>query len=117
MINKVTVKGIRAYAYHGCLDEETAIGGEFLIDVVVDCMFKDAAEKDDLSLTVDYVEINQIVEEEMAKSAKLIETIGYNIVGRVKKINHTIKSVFVEIKKINPPINGDVQYVSIIVQD
>lgn len=116
MINKIAVKGIRVYAYHGCLTEETSVGGEFLVDVEITCSFKDAAEKDDLSLTVDYVEINQIVIQEMAKSAKLIETIGYNMLNRIKKINATITSVFIEIKKINPPINGDVSYVSISVE-
>ena len=33
---KIYVENIRCYSYHGCLEEETVIGGNYVVDVVVD---------------------------------------------------------------------------------
>lgn len=116
-MNIVSVIGVQSYAYHGCLSEETAIGGEFLTDVVIYTDFKKAAKKDDLSKTINYVDVNTIIEEEMAVRSDLIETVGYSILKRIKKISSSITRVKVEVKKINPPINGNVSYVSITVDE
>ena len=32
---KIYVENIRSYSYHGCLEEETVIGGNYVVDVVV----------------------------------------------------------------------------------
>ena len=32
---KIYVENIRCYSYHGCLEEETVIGGNYVVDVVV----------------------------------------------------------------------------------
>lgn len=113
MINTVSVKGIKSFGYHGCLTEEAEIGGEFITDVIIYTDFMKAAKKDDLSKTIDYVLVNKIVEEEMAIRSKLIETVGHRILKRIKKSSKSITKVMVEVKKINPPINGNVDYVSI----
>lgn len=116
-MNTVSVKGIKSFGYHGCLDEEAAIGGEFETDVTIYTSFKEAAKKDDLTKTIDYVVVNRIVEKEMAKRSKLIETVGYRIIKKLKKLSKDVTRVRVEIKKINPPINGNVDYVSICVDE
>ena len=71
-MNKIQVNGIRSYAYHGCLEQETKIGGNYITNIEVVYNFENAAINDDLSKTVDYVNIKEIVELEMSKSAKLI---------------------------------------------
>ena len=40
------------HAYHGCLEEEKIIGGNYIIDVDVFCDFKSAAIEDDLNKTI-----------------------------------------------------------------
>lgn len=116
-MNKVSVIGIKAYAYHGCLDEEAKIGNEYIIDVELTTDFKESAMKDDLSKTIDYVIVNKIVEEEMAIRSKLIETVGYRILKRLKAEDFIMLNAVITIKKINPPINGNVDYVSITVEE
>ena len=34
-MNIIKVKGIRTYSFHGCLEQETKIGGNYIIDVEV----------------------------------------------------------------------------------
>lgn len=109
----VNVIGIKTYSFHGCLPEETKIGGHYEIDVFMTTNFTEAALNDDLFQTIDYVTVNKIVEEEMAIPSKLIETVGQRIVDKVKKEINKLFEIKLVIKKICPPINGDVNYVSI----
>lgn len=113
--NIIRVTGIRSYAFHGCLEEEAKIGGEFVTDVIMECDFEESAIHDDLTKTINYVDVNQIVEQEMAIRADLIETVGRRIVNRLKKEINMIDKVEVTVHKINPPINGDVKEVSITI--
>jgi dihydroneopterin aldolase len=115
-MNTVSVIGIKSYAYHGCLTEEAKIGNEYITDVILYTDFKKAAKKDDLTKTIDYVIVNRIVEEEMAIRSKLIETVGYRILKRLKKESFILEKALITIKKINPPINGNVDYVSISIE-
>lgn len=115
-MNRIEVNGIKLYAYHGCLKEEGAIGGHYIVDVVIDTDFSIAAETDELSKTVDYVDINRIVKEEMAIRSKLIEHVGRRIIERIKGLNN-VESVLVKVTKISPPINGDVNNVAILIKE
>tara|TARA_Y200000002_G_scaffold321396_1_gene281544 strand:- start:7029 stop:7379 length:351 start_codon:yes stop_codon:yes gene_type:complete len=116
-MNIIKVKGIRTYSFHGCLEQETKIGGNYIIDVEVYCDFKSAAINDDLLKTVDYVAIKEIVISEMKKNKKLIESVAYTILKRIKKDFKIVSKSKIEIKKINPPINGDVNYVSVVIEE
>ncbi|MFT6844580.1 MAG: dihydroneopterin aldolase [Flavobacteriales bacterium] len=116
MKHQIKVNNIRVYAHHGCLPEETIIGGNYVVNVILWTDFTDAATEDDLSKTIDYVWVNEVVEEEMAISAKLIEHVGHRIVSRLTKEDYRIEKLRVEIIKISPPINGDVESVAIVIE-
>ena len=113
----IEVNGIKCYAYHGCLPEETAIGGHYVVDVEMNTNFSIAAREDDLSQTINYVDVNKIVIEEMAIPSKLIEHVGQRIVNRLKTKLSTIDLLRVKIVKLSPPINGDVDNVAIIIEE
>ncbi len=113
----IEVNGIQLYAFHGCLEEEGNIGGHYLVHIRLQTDFTEAALTDDLNLTIDYVQINAIAKEEMAIRSKLIETVGWRILQRIKNEHPTITAVEVKIEKNTPPINGDVKNVAIIIQE
>ena len=116
-MNTIQVHGIRSYAYHGCLKEETNIGGNYTIDIDINYDFKNSSNNDDLNQTIDYVEIKVIVIYEMNIPSKLIETVAYRIINSIYKKHPTIDKCKVVLKKINPPIDGDVDYVSVIIEE
>ena len=116
-MNTIQVHGIRADAYHGCLKEETKIGGNYIIDIDIKYNFKQSAVNDGLKETVDYVEIKEIVLSEMKVPSKLIETVAYRIIQSIYKKHPSIDKCKVVLKKINPPIDGDIDYVSVIVEE
>tara|TARA_S200000501_G_scaffold237928_1_gene223045 strand:- start:31 stop:387 length:357 start_codon:yes stop_codon:yes gene_type:complete len=110
---KVHVNNIKVYAYHGCLDEEGIIGSDYRVDAVVDVKNKLSHQNDDLNQTVDYSLVTQIVVEEMAIRSKLIETVAAKIIKRILHECAHSDRVFVTVTKINPPIDGDVERVSV----
>lgn len=116
MKNIIEVNGIKIYAFHGCLDEEGKIGGNYIVDVMLSTDFSLAAENDDLTKTIDYVIVNKIVKEEMLIRSKLIEHVGQRILNRIFNEINGILSLKIKITKICPPIEGDVENVAIIIE-
>lgn len=113
----IEVNGIKLYAFHGCLEEEAKIGGNYIVDVILHTDFTEAAQEDDLTKTISYIDINLIVAEEMAIRSKLIEHVGQRIFTRIKNQTTNLHKLRVKITKICPPINGDVENASIIIED
>ena len=109
----IRVNDIRVFANHGCMPEERIIGSDYIVNVVVDADLAISSISDDLIDTVDYVSINSIVKNEMAKPSKLLEHVVKRIIDAIVKTHISIESVEVEVAKINPPINGDVKSVSV----
>lgn len=115
-MGKVKVRNIRVYAHHGCLGEETIIGSEYRVDVVVSANLESASVSDQLGETVDYVHINHIVRKEMAIPSKLLEHVGQRIINSILDEIAIVNKVKVGVTKINPPIGGDVEGVTIILK-
>ena len=116
-MNKINIEGIKLYAYHGCLKEEAAIGGNYIVDVNMMTDFSEAAETDDLDKTIDYCAIYEICKVEMAIRSKLIEQVGQRIFMHIKKDFPQVVKLQVKLTKLVPPINGNVERVSIEIGD
>ena len=112
-MNTIKVTNIRVYAYHGCLVEETKIGSDYLVQVSVTADLSKSAQSDVLEDTVDYVFLNHVVKEEMAIASKLLETVCERILKRFITESPLIQTATVAISKLNPPIGGDVEMVTV----
>lgn len=110
----IKVENIRVYAYHGCLEEEAKIGSDYRVDVEVKANLKASSKSDKLADTVDYVHLNLIVKQEMAQRSELLEHVAQRILDRVLKEIPMVKKAKVAVSKLNPPIGGDVEQVTII---
>jgi len=112
-MGKIRVSNIRVYAYHGCLTEETKIGSDYRVDVEIDADLTTSAGTDNLKDTVDYVLLNRIVKEEMATASHLLETVCERILIRFLAEDTLIREATVAVSKLNPPIGGDVEMVTV----
>ncbi len=112
----IKVSGINVYAYHGCMPEETKIGGKYIVNVELYSNLEVSCISDNLKDTIDYVRVNEIVEEEMAIPSKLIEHVGYRILKRLKQEFRCLEKAVVNVVKLSPPINGNVNEVSICIE-
>lgn len=109
----IKVENIRIFANHGCLTEETKIGSDYRVDLKVKADLQPSADSDLLSDTVDYVFLNRIVREEMLTPTHLLEAVAKRILLRILKEDTMVTKATVSISKINPPIGGDVEMVTI----
>ncbi|KJD34067.1 dihydroneopterin aldolase [Tamlana nanhaiensis] len=113
----IKVENIRVFAYHGCLKEETKIGSDYRVDLEVEANLQPSAKTDNLADTVDYVFLNRIIKEEMAKASHLLETVARRILDRIFKEDKLVTKATVWVSKLNPPIGGDVAKVTIKMTD
>ena len=113
---KIHVENIRTKSYHGCLKEEEIIGGDYRTDVWIMLNKNYSIETDELNQTVDYGAVTDEVVQEMAIRSKLIESVCERIVDRVFNLSANIDWVEAKVCKINPPIDGDVQNVSVVIK-
>ena len=109
----IKVENIRVFANHGCLAEETKIGSDYRVDLEVEADLMTSANTDELSDTVDYVFLNKVVRQEMAQPSKLLETVAKRILDRIFSEDTMVSKAKVSVSKINPPIGGDVEMVTI----
>ena len=111
----INVNGIKLYAYHGCLEEEAVIGANYIVDVRIETDFSEAQRTDELSKTVDYVVVYNIVKSEMSIRSKLIEHVAGRIADALIQQLSEIEKAEVTVTKLNPPMNGDVREVSVTI--
>ncbi|MDZ4822083.1 MAG: dihydroneopterin aldolase [Flavobacteriales bacterium] len=109
----IRLNHLRIYAHHGCWPEEEIIGGDYTVDVAIDFDFTEAALQDDLSKTIDYVRVNGIVQHEMKIRAKLIEHVAHRIVMSLRKEFPASEKIWVRLTKMNAPMQGQVESVSV----
>ena len=109
----IKLENIRVFAHHGCLKEETKIGSDYRVDLEIKANLETSAFSDDLKDTVDYVLLNSIVKEEMSIPSKLLETVAKRILDRVLNEDKLVRKATISVSKLNPPIGGDVEMVTI----
>lgn len=100
---KVALEGAEFFAYHGYYPEEQIIGTRFLVDIQVGFYANIDVEKDNLSNTVNYEALYNIIEEEMQHTRKVIESVAQSILNRIKKEFDFIEMAEVTIRKQRPP--------------
>ena len=97
--------------------EEGKIGSDYSVNLEVKTDLRKSCISDDLKDTVDYVLLNTIVVEEMAIRSHLLEHVGHRIVSRIFKEIPSISRIILAVSKLNPPIGGDVEAVTIELEE
>ena len=113
----IKLKNIRTYSYHGCLIEEGKIGSDYTTNLEVKTDLRKSSISDDLKDTVDYVLLNRIVVEEMAIRSDLLEHVAHRIITRIFEEIPEVSRIIVAVSKLNPPIGGDVEAVTIEMEE
>lgn len=113
----IKLKNIRTYSYHGCLIEEGKIGSDYSVDLEIKTDLRKSCISDHLHDTVDYVLLNRIVVEEMEIRSHLLEHVGHRIITRVFNEIPEVSRILLSVSKLNPPIGGDVELVTIELEE
>ncbi|MGI9136301.1 MAG: dihydroneopterin aldolase [Candidatus Nanopelagicales bacterium] len=104
MSDRITIMGITGHGYHGVLASEKAEGQPFSIDVVLETDIRSAAGSDDLTQTIDYSVIAELVHSHITgEGFDLIETLVERIASAVLAACPAT-AVEVTVHKPNAPI-------------
>jgi dihydroneopterin aldolase len=109
----IAIENMEFHAFHGCFKEEQIIGNTFLVDLYMDTDTKEAELSDNLEHTVNYARVYELVKKEMAVKSKLLEHLGKRILEAIEQAYPQIDAIELKISKMNPPIGGKVESVSL----
>ena len=106
MLGHITVSGIRFHAYHGLTKLERQVGVRHCVDVEMLTDIRKAAKSDQISDTIDYREIHDlVVRVGRENSFHLIETLVERIATEILE-NHECQEVEVSVRKETPVLDG-----------
>jgi len=115
--DKIILKNMKFYAYHGVLPEERIKGQYFIIDVELYTNLTLAGNSDNLEHTVNYAEVYNDIKNITLKNKfmlieKLAETIAQFILGKYKNVVKTK----VLVKKPQAPIEGEFDWMGVEIE-
>jgi len=112
----IEIEGMEFYAYHGHFAAEQVVGNRFLIDLtlITDC--SKASKSDDLTDALDYQIAYRVVQEEMQIKSHLLEHVADRILSRLYLEYPWIEKAKIKISKLNPPMGGEIEKVSVTLE-
>ena len=109
----ITIDNMEFYAFHGCFEEEQKIGTRFRVNLRMEVDTSCAQVSDSIADTVNYLEVYQVVKREMMKPSHLLEHVADRIGRAVKSEFSGVENVTIRISKLNPPLGGQMEAVSV----
>ena len=112
-MDKIILKGIRFHGYHGVAEAERQLGQKYEIDLELMTDLSAAGKTDDLTHTIDYAQVVQLVieigtQQSFALFEALAETIADAVITQFQ-----IDEVRIAVKKLSPPIETRLAYAGI----
>jgi dihydroneopterin aldolase len=102
----LTLSRLRFFGHHGVLPEETAHGQDFEVTVHLELSLAESGRADDLSLTVDYRLVREVVRGVMeGPPRKLVEALAEGIAREILRAFPLVQAVGVEVVKPKPPVD------------
>lgn len=110
-MDKILMKNLSFYGYHGVLPEENKLGQKFIIDAVLYVEMEKACNSDDVADTVSYAEVYEIIKNHVTlKQYKLLEALAESIAREVLLKHEKVQELELTIKKPEAPVNGIFDY-------
>ena len=111
----IYLKGIRIFAHHGVMPQETMVGAYFVIDLDLTTDFSRAAATDELEGTINYAEVYNVLKEVMHTPSKLLEHVCERIADALFTRFATIEAIDIRLTKENPPMGAECKEVGVAV--
>lgn len=113
MIYRIELEDMEFKAYHGCYELEKIVGNRFLVSVALDADLGEAAEADDVSKTINYLTVYDLVERQMSIKSDIVENVALRIVNALFEEFTSLERVEATVSKLAPPLGGKVRKVSV----
>lgn len=109
----IEIEGMKFYAFHGHFESEQIVGNEFSVDLKMETDSNIAAISDNLDDALNYQTAYEIVKREMTQPSKLLENVANRVLNSLYEHFATIKKATIKISKMNPPMGGEIEKVSV----
>ena len=116
-MDKIIIKDLEVYAYHGVNQQEKDMGQKFLVSIELYLDLKKAGKSDDLTKTISYAEVCSDITEELKKNKyDLIEKVAEEVASFILLKYVLLKGVKVLIKKPWAPIGKSLDYAGVEIE-
>ncbi len=113
MMDRIRLENMSFYGYHGVSAAEKETGRRFEVDCEISADLSQAGKSDRLSDTIDYGAIYEVIAENVQnKSFSLIEGLAAFLADDILDAFPVIE-VTIRVRKLIPPINGNIDYIEI----
>ncbi len=116
MSDKILIKGIKGFGYHGVFDFEKRDGQDFFVDLDIDIDLTAASNSDLLTDSVDYSLLTAIAKEAIEKlQFDLIERLAGFIADTIRENFPAINSIAVTVHKPSAPVSESVTDIAVTI--
>lgn len=113
-MDKIIIKDLKLYAYHGVNPEEKIEGQNFVFDIECSADLSAPCETDDVNDTVSYAHIIKLVRKVFtAEKYDLLEKAAQVVADAIFENFDKIEKVIVTLKKPEAPMKADFGYVAV----
>ena len=100
----ITLDSLRFYAYHGAEPQEAIVGSWYTVDITIKADATDAILNDNLSGTINYAKVTEIIKQQMETRSALLEHVAGRIVQSLFENFSKMTEVTVRVSKEKPPV-------------
>jgi len=112
-VDKIILRDMEFYGYHGVLEEETRLGQKFIIDLEMGLDLKKAGKSDNRADTVSYADVFTVVRDIVeGRPRKLVEAVAEDIAAAILN-RFSIHSLTVRVKKPSAPVPGHFGFMAV----
>lgn len=113
-MDKIIIKGLELFAYHGVNPEEKAQGQTFLLDIALEADLSKARRSDSLQDTINYAAVRKTIQQTFtAEKFDLIERAAQAVCDSILAGYPQVEAVEVLLKKPEAPMNAVFDYVAV----
>ena len=103
----IILRNVRFHAFHGVMPQERKVGADFLVNLRVGYPLEQAMQSDEVSDTLNYAALYEVVKAEMMQPSNLLEHVAGRIADAIVKRFPQVTSIDLDLTKQNPPMGAD----------
>lgn len=103
---QINLDDLKFHSFHGVGAQERIVGNEFKVCFSGKMIMPEGIMDDNIESTVSYADIYEVISEEMARPSRLLESVAYRMVERIKSEWTDFEKIELSVEKTSVPVEG-----------